>query len=160
MTHAETILDALAQWVPNGPGPHSNIVPLGTSGAVVTLCADACDALSSRLTDYGLASGPARAYSPAELTQRAVQVAARVTGLLEPLRLYELDATAGIALLRSATPAERGQQTLYYELTLTGLHAATLKRFAVTKAEKGRRQTSFTLTHEAIAKLTDDLSRE
>ncbi len=57
-------------------------------------------------------------------------------------------------------PTERGGQHFYYELTLTGVHAAQLKRFATTKGQRGRAVTPYTLTHESIAKLADDLSCE
>jgi hypothetical protein len=93
----------------------------------------------------------------AQLTERAVKASERVTALLEPLKVYEIDAAKSVALLRSANPTERGGELFYYELTLNGLHSADLKRFKAGKTSAKRDATPFVLTHEAIAKVVGDL---
>jgi hypothetical protein len=160
MTRDEKILEALTAWQPQGDGPHSHSIALEPAGAAIGLTAERVDALSCQLRELAASSGPARAFTPAELTERAVTTAARVTGLLEPLKLYEVDATAGQALLRSATPTERGGRLFYYELLLSGLHAANLKRYSSGKPKANRESVPFALTHETIAKLADDLTRD
>lgn len=160
MTRDETILEALTGWQPQGDGPHSRSLVLDPAGAGIGLTADVADALSCQLRELTATTGMARPYTPAELTQRAMAVAGRVTGLLEPLRVYEVDATAGQALLRSATPTERQGRVHFYELVLDGLHAANLKRYSSGKDKGQREPVTFVLTHETIAKLASDLTRE
>lgn len=160
MTRDEKILEALSAWQPQGDGPHTHSITLDAPGAAIGLTADRADALSCQLQELSASNGPSRACTPAELTQRAVTVAGRVTGLLEPLKVYEVDATAGQALLRSATPTERGGRLHYYELILAGLHAANLKRYSSGKPKTNRESVPFVLTHETIAKLADDLTRD
>ena len=160
MTRDEKILETLTAWQPQGDGPHSHSITLDALGAAIGLAADRADVLSCQLRELAATTGPSRPCTPAELTQRAMTTAGRVTGLLEPLRVYEVDATAGQALLRSASPTERGGRLFYYELILTGLHAANLKRYSSGKPKANREGVPFVLTHETIAKLADDLTRD
>ncbi len=160
MTRDEKILEALTAWQPQGDGPHSHSITLDAPGAAIGITADRADVLSCELRELTATTGPSRACTPAELTERAVTTAGRVTGLLEPLKIYEVDATAGQALLRSATPTQRGDRLFYYELILTGHHAANLKRYSSGKPKTSRENVPYVLTHETIAKLGDDLTRE
>src|SRR4051812_33801419 len=101
----DTLLNNLGDWRPAGTGPHSFGHTLPT-GWTVTATADTADTVGCRLTDlnatrpagYPLAGRPA---SAADLTQWATRSAARVTGLLEPLKLIEVDAARSEAVLRS-----------------------------------------------------------
>jgi len=96
-----------------------------------------------------------------ELAARARHVCERVTGLLEPLCLVEVDAPRQIALLRSEQPGQRGEERFYYEVLLEGNGGAALRRYQTPHAGKPRRQqVSFTLTHEALAKLVRDLCQQ
>lgn len=160
MTRDEKILESLAAWQPQGDGPHSHSIAMDSPGAAIGLTADRADALSCQLRELTATTGPSRPFTPAELTQRAMNTAGRVTGLLEPLKVYEVDANAGQALLRSATPTERAGRLHYYELILTGMNAANLKRYSSGKTQSAREGVPFVLTHETIAKLADDLTRE
>jgi hypothetical protein len=82
-----------------------------------------------------------------------------VTGLLEPLRLLEVDAGHGVALLRSGTPSQWGDGLFYYEVLLQNDGTTTVRRYqAPTQDEPRRQQTEFSLTHEALAKLVRDLA--
>ncbi len=155
MTRDDSILEKLAEWRPVGTGPHALRMTL--PDATVELTADRADDMGCRLTELRLDAGPIENCTAAELTERAVKSAERVTGLLEPLKIYEIDAGKSQALLRSATPTERGGEMHYYELTLTGLHTADLKRYRAGKAAAGRTATPFVLTHEAVAKVVGDL---
>jgi hypothetical protein len=160
MTLDETLLPKLADWRPAGPGPHAFRAPLALPGWSVSLTADRADTVGCLATELAVArpAGPAPA-SAAALTQRAVRIAGRVTGLLEPLKLIEVDATRSEALLRSDRPTARGDAVQYYELLLSGEHAATLRRYQAPKAGPGKREAvPFALTHEAIAKLAADLT--
>src|SRR5438105_9891333 len=99
----EPLLQNLARWRPNSP--HEVLeVAHPDSGWTVALVADTVDALAGRWWEARLTrSAPepegARAVS---LAQRAERIAGRVTGLLEPLRLVEVDTERGTAQLRSS----------------------------------------------------------
>lgn len=155
MTLADTVLETLSAWKPDGPGPHA--LRTAADGSVVELNAERTEAFSSLVLDLSVTTGPAADCPAAVLTERAVRVAATVTGLLEPLTVYEVDAGRSVAVLRSATPTVRGDRSAYHELTLTGTHAATLKRYSVDKGQTKRATVAFPLTHEAIAKLVGDV---
>jgi len=97
---------------------------------------------------------------PAELTLKgwAGAIAARVSGLSEPLLVYEIDDTRGEALLRSTSPARKDEALAYFELRLAGLKSATFRRFAALRNAAGRAQVPFALTHETLAKLAGDIA--
>src|SRR3974390_3390708 len=81
----------------------------------ITLLADKADTLSCALKELALdRAAPIRE----ELDQWAQRVAATATGLMEPLRVIEIDRPLGKALLRSETPSERDGKAFYYELVL------------------------------------------
>ena len=98
--------------------------------------------------------------APAGLTVKtwAGAVAGRVGGLLEDLKVYEVDATRDEAVLRSDIPTKRGDKLAYYEVVLTGTKQAVVRRFAATKAIPGREQVGFALTHEVLAGLAGDIA--
>jgi hypothetical protein len=98
--------------------------------------------------------------APEGLTLKAwaADVADRVTGLLEPLKLVEVDDARGEALLRSEAPAQKGARVAYYEVRLFGPGRAVVRRFTASRTESGREQTAFALTHEVLAKLAGDIA--
>ena len=155
MTRDDSIFEQLSNWKPSGPGPHALRVTLPNGS--LDLTADRADELGCRLTDLRLTMGTPEPCSAAQLTERAVKASERVTALLEPLKVYEIDAAKSVALLRSEKPTERGGELFYYELTLNGLHSADLKRFKAGKSQAKRDAVPFVLTHEAVAKVVGDL---
>jgi hypothetical protein len=95
----------------------------------------------------------------AALRSWAEKTALRVTGLLEPLRLLEVDTENVTALLRSQSPSQRGDNLFYYELTLNAQGRAHVARFqASTRPEIRRQQIPYALTHESLAKLVSDIN--
>ena len=114
------------------------------------------DAVGARLWDITLR--PTAPKPETDLKARADRVAARVTGLLEPLKLIEVDAPRRTAQLRSEEPAQKGSDLLYYELLLQGDGTAQVRRFKTSsQASPRREQTGFAMNHEALIKLVDDL---
>src|SRR5262249_30458032 len=140
----DTIFEKLSAWQPYGTGPHSLQItlPHGT----LDLTAQRADELSCQLTDLRLTGAIAEPCSATQLKDRAIKTAERVSHLLEPLNLYEADANKSMAIVRSTTPTERGGELFYYELTLTGLHSANLKRFKADKSNAKREAVPFVLT--------------
>jgi hypothetical protein len=93
----------------------------------------------------------------ASLKERAERLSQRITGLLEPLSLVEVDADASQAQLRSSPPRQHDDQLAYYELLLKA-DAAELRRFQVSRSGGRRQQIAFSLTHDCLAKLVSDLT--
>ena len=124
MTLNEAILAKLADWRPNGR--QSLLIPDSGTGWTVSVTADRSDELGCLLWE----TTTRRSAGPREEPLRAWadRVAQRVTGLLEPLAVIEVDATRSEAVLRSETPARRGEDVQYYELLLRGGHAARLRQ--------------------------------
>src|SRR5438046_3049753 len=156
VTRAENLLPRLGDWRPAGDGRHSWSEALPAFGWTVQLAADKADSLSCLVWELALTR---TAEPPAGLTLRgwAEGVAGRVTGLMEPLKLYEVDETRSEAVLRSEAPAKKGDGLAYYEVRLYGLGKAVVRRFVAGKAAPGREQVAFALTHEVIAKLAGDV---
>ncbi len=123
----------------------------------VTLTAEKNDSLSCALRDLTLERN---APIQEELPAWAARVAERATGLIEPLKLIEVDQPLGKALLRSAAPTVKDGKSYYYELLLerTTRTVANLRRYAGGRNGGDRREAvAFVLTHDAIVKLVTDL---
>jgi hypothetical protein len=126
----------------------------------VEIAADCVDLVGCRLWELTLRRAGAD-LDAAALKERAVQVANRVTGLLEPLKLVEVDEPRRIALLRSEAPGQYGDDLFYYEALFHGHGLIEFRRFQGSHQPGGRRQqAAFTLTHDALAKLVGDLTAE
>jgi hypothetical protein len=155
---AEALLARLSEWRPAGAGPHSLRAPVD-AGWELFITVEHSESLGCLATELSVSRAAAPA-SAADLTRWAVRSAQRITGLLEPLKVIEVDATRWEAILRSDPPADRGDRVLYYELLLRGTHAATLHRFQADRTGGKREPVPFALTHEAIAKLAGDLTAD
>ncbi|WP_145239781.1 hypothetical protein [Urbifossiella limnaea] len=119
----------------------------------VHLTADKADSLSCLVWELAVTTT-----EPAALRDWAAAVAKRATGLVEPLTLHEVDAGRGEAVLRSTAPSAKGAALAYYEVNLHADGRAVVRRFHGSKANPGREQVAFALTHEVLAKLADDIA--
>jgi hypothetical protein len=156
MTLAETLLPRLAKWRPDSDRQTLDVTD-PASGWTASLTADHVEGLGCRL--WELSVKPSQPASRLDLTARAAQLSGRVTGLLEPLRVVEVDAEQGLAQLRSDRPGHWGDGQFYYEVLLHTDGATQVRRYqASDKDQPRRRQVAFTLTHEAVAKLVTDLT--
>jgi hypothetical protein len=157
MNLAESLLPKLSEWQPAGAGRHSFGATLPEAGWAVQLTTDKADSLSCLVWELSLTRTGA---APEGLTLKAWAegVARRVTGLLEPLKLLEVDAARAEAVLRSEAPAKKGEQLAYYEVRLYGTDRATVRRFQASRTASARDQVAFALTHEVLAKLAGDIA--
>jgi hypothetical protein len=156
MTLAETLQPRLADRHPAGTGPQHWSAPFADHGWTVTLTADKTDTLSCLIRELSLTR---IGEPPSGSTARgwAERVAAQVSGLLEPLALIEADTTQNVAILRSVPPSRRGDTVAYYEVILTGVSQATLRRYQVDTLGAKREQVAFALTHEVLARVAGDI---
>ena len=156
MTLGETLHKSLSEWKAGTDGPHERSAVGGGWAATVT--AETVDTVGAKLTRIDLTrTDPAPDGST--VGGWADGVAKRATGLLERLKVHEVDGTRNAAVLRSDTPTVKGGVAGYYEVVLTGTEQASVSRYAADRAAgTPREQVPFTLTHEAIAKLADDIA--
>jgi hypothetical protein len=157
MTLTESLLPRLSEWHPAGAGRHSWAENFQAAGWTVSVSADRADSLSCLVWELALTrTGDPR--TAMTLKDWADAIAARASGLMEPLAVYEVDETRGEAILRSTKPTNKGENLAYFEVHLTGLANAVVRRFNASTVEPGRSQTAFALTHESLAKLAGDIA--
>ena len=153
MTPADALVQSLDSWQPAGAGPHSttSVQP----GWQTTVTAEANDSLATKATEVMITR---TAPAPAGSTLRgwADSIVAKPAGLPEPLALHEIDTDGGVAILRSAVPARKGDSVGYYEATLIGTEEAKLKRYTANTTDRTPREAvPFVLTHESIGKIAE-----
>ena len=155
MTLNDTLLQKLAEWRFDNERQTLTVVhpETGWSAGVVADCADR---VGCQLWELNLNRPEA---ASADLKTRAERLVGRATGLLDPLRLIEVDAERETALLRSAAPQKRGDDLFYYEVLLQN-RGAGLRRYQSSTQGGTRQQLAFALTHEALAKLAADLAAD
>jgi len=161
MTLAETVLQKVADWRPAGDKRQALLIPDGGSGWAIEVQADRSDELGCRVWELTLRRNRKTEVVSEALQAWADRTARQVTGLLEALRVVEVDPLRNEALLRSATPSRRGEMVSYFEVLLRGTKSATVRRFRAYQEPGHRReQITFPVTHESLAKLVTDLTQE
>jgi hypothetical protein len=138
------------------PTRHGLSVADPASGWTAALTAEQRDALGCLV--WELACRRTTAPAAGTLQAWADRVAARVTGLVEPLTVVEVDLARDEALLRSDEPSQRGAGLYYYEVLLKGRREALVRRYQGShKAGDRREQVSFAVTYEVLANLVRTL---
>jgi hypothetical protein len=157
MTLENMLQQKLSKWRPHN-APETLTVADEAGVWSVAIRAAAVDVVGARLVDVTFRRANTT-LDAAALKTWGQNIAARVTGLLEPLRVLEIDEHQHAALLRSDKPGQRGDAVQYYEVRLSADGTATVQRFqAPQHPETKRQQIEFTLTHDALAKLTADIT--
>jgi len=135
------------------------MIPDAGTGWTVSVTADRSDELGCLVWESVAQRSAGRKDEP--LQAWANRTADRVTGLLEPLAVVEVDVQRDEAVLRSDVPARRGDDLFYYEVVLKGAGEAAVRRYHSSHQPATRReQIPFALTHESLAKLQGDLTAE
>ena len=138
---------------------HDQIQPIVASDAGITLRCDlnSAESVGCTLSQIDLVEENKPSLSMDELVHWAEWICGRVTYLLEPLRVVELDGHHGVALMRSRRPQRKKDQIAYYELLADRHHHASLRRYRYDIASRDRGAVPFPLTHEQLEVLVDDL---
>ena len=111
----------------------------------------ALDSLEYQATDR-------KDWAPQALNAWGERLSRRLTYLMEPVQVLEVDGGLGQVLLRSQTPSARGAAMNYYEIRLDRGGSCVVERIAYDPAERRRRRTRCQLTLEAVERLADDLA--
>jgi hypothetical protein len=156
MTLANTLQKKLGEHhSADHPAPHV----IRHQGWNVSLRPEAIDTLGCQLWDVTFqrevpqAAGDPRAW--------AERISRKVTGLLEPLKLVELDAGQNVALVRSAEPTPGSPGLDYHEIELHGTNRAIVRRFrGFQEVGRKREHIPFTVTYDALAKVVDGITAE
>jgi hypothetical protein len=154
MSLNELLLPKLAEWRP----ADRQTLQASEEGSPwqVFITVDSGDAYSCRVWEMNARRSVQR--DPLDLKDWAHKIASEVTGLLEPLRIVEIDELSQTALVRSEEACQRGTQLAYYEALLKASGEANMRRYQASQNGSARReQVPFTLTHEVLAKLAEDL---
>ena len=146
MTLENMLLERLSEWRVSGVRQDLHIA---ADGWATTVTADRGDEVGCLVWELNIRRDGS---AGTDVKTWASAAAQRVTGLLEPLKIVEIDNTRNEAQLRSETPTQRGDKRFYYELLLRGNATAMLRRY------QAREQTAFALTHEVLAKLAADVT--
>ena len=85
------------------------------------------------------------------------RLASRVTYLMEPFKVLELDAHGGEVNIRSQAPTTRDQQRSYYEVRLSMQGTLRMERNTFDEAARQRRRSACQLTREVLERLADDI---
>jgi len=89
----------------------------------------------------------------------AERIAKRASGLLESLKVLEIDDSQNIAILRSDTPSRRDGVIAYYEVRVTGTSSANVRRYQIDSTKgRPREQVAFAVTNESLEKLVRDIA--
>jgi hypothetical protein len=86
------------------------------------------------------------------------RLAARVTYLLEPLRVLEIDAGGGEVQIRSQAPTVRAEQRGFYEVRLFRQGLLRLERYVFDDVTRQRQKTPCQFTREVLERLADDIA--
>lgn len=155
---SELLLPKLAEWQPSGVGRHSWSHTLPDQGWNLYITADKADSLGCLIWELSATRTyliPATLQGVRSWTDR---LASKASGLMEPLRVIEVDSTRLEAILRSDSPSSRGENVFYYEVKIMGQSRGELRRYQTSpKLANRREQVPFALTHEVIAKFFSDL---
>ena len=159
MTLNELVLQKLAEWRPTGNGRQSLIIPDEETGWTVNLTANRHDDLGCLAWEMILRRTAIAEDVNVSLSSWAEEIAERVTSLLEPLRVVEVDLARNEALLRSEKPTPRGEAVLYYEVHLKGTQEAVLRRYqGFHETSKHRAQIAFPMVHEALIRVIREIT--
>ena len=145
----------IAAAVDNHPGPG----PLSIDDAPRRLTLDLTSAspvgVAFNTLDFAAGDGATR--STDDLKRWGDRLAARLTYLMEPLVVLEVDVVGGEIELRSQSPSARDTLRSFYEVTLRRDGSLHLRRVAFDATDRCRRPIPCQLTREALDRLADDL---
>ncbi|QEH37770.1 hypothetical protein OJF2_63610 [Aquisphaera giovannonii] len=127
------------------------------AGYRFTLHLTALDSVGVGLDSLEFQATDRTEWSSEELNAWGTRLADRVTYLLEPLKVLEIDAGGGEVQLRSQAPTPRNDRRSYYEVRLFRSGLLRLERIAFDEATRRRERAACHLTREVLERLANDI---
>lgn len=115
------------------------------------------DPLAVAFSSFTFTSDRLASVETTQLTRIADTLAGKLTYLLEPLRVIEVDGQAGAVQMRSHPPYQRERQTKYYEVLVQRGGSLSLVRY---ERLPGQSRTPITanVTREVFHRLAEDFA--
>jgi hypothetical protein len=124
----------------------------------LTLQLSALDSVGLAFTALEMATSSRPEWTSEALRAWGDRLAGRVSYLMEPLRVLEIEPDGGEVQIRSQSPTTRSEQRGYYEIRLSKQGTLRMERFVFDEATRQRRPTLCQLTREVLERLADDLA--
>lgn len=154
MTLANTVLAKLGERRTQG----RNYVTAQDAGWTATITTERTDSVGCLVWEVQV-QRHSTGRAPDSLSAWAEHVARQTTGLVEPLKVLEVDSLRQEALLRSQGPSARAGELYYYEVLLHGTQAASVRRYRGRHDPAHKReQVPFALTYEVLGNLLTTLT--
>lgn len=106
--------------------------------------------------EYANSSGTER--TPDALKQWGDRLSKKITYLMEPLKVLEVNDQGGEVQMRSQSPTPRDLERAYYEMRLFRQGSLRMERFVYDESTRQRRQVPCQLTRETLERLADDIA--
>lgn len=165
MTLDEILRKKLTDWQPTSPGRNALAVefPEGEVPADVTarVVVDQSGPVGLSVWEIEVRRAASHMAREKGLADWARRLANRITGLLEPVELLEVDEDRGVAQLRSRPPSSKDRLRFYHEFLLrrdSDQGSVTVRRYQAEIGSSAREQIAFDITREALIKLVTDLA--
>jgi hypothetical protein len=133
-------------------------VTVEDSPSRLTLNLTALDTVGLAFSTMEFANTSRTEWSSDVLKEWGDRLSKRVTYLMEPLKVLEIDAGGGEVQIRSQSPTPRSEQRGYYEVRLFRQGSLRMERFAFDATTRERHQTPCQLTREVLERLADDIA--
>jgi hypothetical protein len=127
------------------------------SGYRFTLSITALDSVGLALDSLEFNATDRPEWSSEALNAWGGRLADRVTYLLEPLKVLEIDAGGGEVQLRSQAPTPRDDRRAFYEVRLYKSGLLRMERYAYDETTRRRERTACHLTREVLERLANDI---
>lgn len=85
------------------------------------------------------------------------RLASRLTYLMEPFKVLEVDADGGEVCLRSQSPTSRDRKRSFYEVRLSKEGTLRMERRTFDEGSRARGRVACQLTREVLERLADDI---
>jgi hypothetical protein len=124
----------------------------------VTLHLTALDTVGLAFSSFEFANSGRSEMTSEALNEWGTRLAARITYLMEPLKVLEIDSGGGEVQIRSQSPTARHAERGYYEMRLFRQGGLRMQRFTYDEATRQRRESTCQLTREVVERLADDIA--
>jgi hypothetical protein len=157
MTLSRKIADAVESRLESGGDPGVVEAAEGSATLRISLTAAGPVGLAFDTLAFSKRAEGAEPLASEALRAWGETLANRLTYLMEPLVVLEVDAEVGEAELRSRTPTARNERSSYYELRLNRDRGLQLRRVGFDRLTRERQPVPCQMTIEVLERLADDL---